>query len=357
MGFERTRFNNFRNIEPREIKWYPGLNLLTGKNGSGKTNILEGINIISGWGPLERGTRTVSLPTWDSGSNEMQLTGQLDGENGEIIKVKISDRYYIKLEEKLINASELRWKIPVLSFLPNDMTIIESSASYRRRLLDMILALLIPPYAARLHDYRRGIKQKAVLLHKGSPTDIIDRALLPLVAWIWKMREECTSLLSECIKEIDFTASFNINLFLKRGGAGLLESTEDDYRNALSINRNREIMLKTPLIGPHRDDLIIQAYDGKPASESLSRGYRRLTAIALILAASDSVYRKLGKEPLLLLDEVTAELDTEGRKFLFDSLIRRKAQVFAATAEQYTEVFPGNIYNVNAGRVEKINEY
>ena len=78
MGFKRVRFNNFRNIEPREMRWSPGLNLLTGENGSGKTNILEGINIISGWGPLDRGTKTLSIPSWNSGSTEVQLTGELE---------------------------------------------------------------------------------------------------------------------------------------------------------------------------------------------------------------------------------------------------------------------------------------
>ena len=119
MGFKRVRFNNFRNIEPREMRWSPGLNLLTGENGSGKTNILEGINIISGWGPLDRGTKTLSIPTWNSGSDDVQLTGEL--ESAEIIKVKISRRYAIRIDDKTSSASELRWKIPVLTFLPDDM--------------------------------------------------------------------------------------------------------------------------------------------------------------------------------------------------------------------------------------------
>lgn len=355
MGFSRVRFNNFKNIESREIKWFPGLNLLTGLNGSGKTNILEGISIISGWGPLEKGINTSSLPTWNSGSKEVQLTGQLNNENEEIIKVKISGRFLIKIEDKAISATELRWKIPVLTFLPNDMTILEDSASYRRRLLDMMLALLIPLYAVRLNSYRRGIRQKAILLRRGTPTDMVNRALLPLAVWIWKMREDCTSLLSDCIKNINDLLPSPIEISLKRGGAGTMENPEEDYLYALSINRDRESVLKFPIVGPHRDDLIISS-DGKPASSSLSRGLRRRVAIALILAAADGVRRKLGKDPVLLLDEITAELDTEGRKLLFDALNERKAQVFAATAEPFTGWFKGNVYKVESGRVEKINE-
>ena len=106
MGYKRVRFNNFRNLEPREMIWSPGLNLLTGANGSGKTNILEGINIISGWGPLERGTKTASLPTWNSGSSEVQLTGE--NSESDIIKVKISGRLTLRLNEKIISSTDLR---------------------------------------------------------------------------------------------------------------------------------------------------------------------------------------------------------------------------------------------------------
>ena len=355
MGYNRVRFNNFRNIEPREIKWSPGLNLLTGPNGSGKTNILEGINIVSGWGPLERGTRSSSLPTWDSGSSEIQLTGQLDDENGEIIKVKISTRYTIKIDEETITATDLRWRIPVLSFLPNDMSIIEGSASFRRRLMDMVLTLIVPAYASRLHDYRRGIKQKTAILRNGGRTDLIDRALLPLASWIWKMREEALVMISESMKDMCGLLPNPTEIRLLRGGSGSLPSPDEDFRYSLKINKKREEVLKVPVVGPHRDDMLITT-NGAPAALSLSRGYRRRVAVALILAASEGVRRKLGKNPVLLLDEITAELDSEGRNILFCALLDRKTQVFASTAEPFTESFPGRIYAVDSGRVEIIDE-
>lgn len=351
MGYRRVRFNNFRNLEPREMVWSPGLNLLTGANGAGKTNILEGMNIISGWGPLERGTKTASLPTWNSGASEVQLTGELD--DLDIIKVKIAGRFILRLNDKVTSATDLRWKIPVLTFLPCDMAILEDSASYRRRLLDMVLALLVPPYAVRLHDYKRGIRQKTAMLRSGAPSDIVDRALFPLTVWIWKMRTEAVALLSECLSELGGLLPGGMEISLKRGGAGREMDFEKDYLSSLMANKDRERAMKIPVVGPHRDDMIIKCRD-KSAAECLSRGYRRRAAIALMLAASDGVRRKLGREPVLLLDEVTAELDAEGRKLLFDSLLERKAQVFAATAEPFTEKFPGEIYKVEGGTVINI---
>lgn len=329
------------------MKWSPGLNLLVGGNGSGKTNILEGINIISGWGPLERGTKSASLPTWDSGSGEVQLTGQLDGGGDEIIRVKISGRCSMKMDDKPISATELRWKIPALTFLPNDMAILEGSASYRRRLLDMVLALIVPSYAVRLSDYRRGIRQKSVLLRQGRTAVTVDRALQPLADWIWRMRAEAVELLSLCLAELDALLPASVELSLSRGGAG---TREEDYAGALMKNFVREQAVRIPVTGPHRDDLMIKSGE-RPAAEALSRGFRRRAAIALIMAASAAVRRKLGKEPVLLLDEVTAELDAEGRDILFGTLLERKAQVFAATAEPFTESFSSRIYEIKGGRV------
>lgn len=188
MVFKRVRFNNFKNIEPREMRWSPGLNLLTGKNGAGKTNILEGISIISGWGPFESGAKRTQLAKWESGSTEVQFTCELSG--GEIIKVKSAKRMTLRVDEKAATASELRRLVPALAFLPDDMALIEGSSASRRHLLDMLLAIIVPSYALRLSEYRRGIRQKALFLKRGMPSMIVDRALLPLAAWIWKMRAE-----------------------------------------------------------------------------------------------------------------------------------------------------------------------
>jgi DNA replication and repair protein RecF len=354
MGFSRVRYNNFRNIEPREIRWSPGLNLLVGANGSGKTNVLEGVNIIAGWGPLERGTRTASLPTWDSGSKVVQLTGELDGGEGDIIRVKISDRTMLKLNNKSITATDLRWRIPVMSFLPEDMSIVEGSASYRRRLMDMTLALIVPSYALRLHEYKRGIKQKTALLRNRCSARIVDRALLPLAAWIWRMREEVVSLFSDCLKSTEELTPDDITLNLRRGGGGFCSVPEEDYAEGIMRAARDEERLRVPLVGPHRDDMVIRS-DERTASKSLSRGFRRRAAISVMLAASAGVKRKLGREPVMLMDEVTAELDSEGRRILFETLRNRRSQIIAATAEPFSDGFCGSVYRVEDGRVRQID--
>ena len=332
------------------MRWSPGLNLLTGKNGAGKTNILEGISIISGWGPFESGAKRTQLAKWESGSTEVQFTCELSG--GEIIKVKSAKRMTLRVDEKAATASELRRLVPALAFLPDDMALIEGSSASRRHLLDMLLAIIVPSYALRLSEYRRGIRQKALFLKRGMPSMIVDRALLPLAAWIWKMRAEGVKLLYDCICGISDLTPAHIELSLKRGGAGLCPDFEDDYAKSVMAMRERECALRFPVVGPHRDDMLITC-EGMAASERFSRGLRRRTAIALMLAACDAVKRKTGTAPVLLLDEVASELDDEGRSLLFDSLLARGTQVFAATAEPIKRNFPGAVYEIAEGAVSE----
>ncbi len=351
MGFKRVRFINFRNIESQEIKISGGLNLLTGFNGSGKTNFLEGLNILSGWGALESGTKARDIVKRESDSREAQLTGQKDDEYGDIIQAKIGERYSIRYNNEQISATELRFRMPVLCFLPNDTQLVEGASARRRRLLNIILALIVPAYAKRLSEYTRAVKQKAALLKKGENTEQIDKVIKPLAVWIWKMRKKSVLLLNEEIKKQEKLLPENTELSFSRGGGNRKQDEEEDFATGIEEKREKEKQSGIPLVGPHRDDLVIKT--GKELSANiLSRGFRRRTAVALMLAAGDSVYRKTGNIPTLLLDEVTAELDAEGREVLFGTLSDRKAQVFAATAEPFTEHFFGTIYKVDKGRIE-----
>lgn len=332
MEFSRVRFTDFKNIMPRDISFAPGLNLLYGRNGAGKTNILEGINLLFGWGPLP-GTKRSSLLSWKSraeGKNEITLTGLLS--TGEAAEAKISHRTTLRLDNKAIRASDLRTRVPVMTFLPDDVMLIEGASAYRRRILDMTLALLLPVYALRLSEYRHGIRQKAALLKRGMASAAADRSLLPAAVWIWKMREQAVALFAECLSESREILPGAIELSLKRGGAGNVPDAEEDYIKSLMLHREREAALKFPLVGPHRDDIIITC-GNMPASEFFSRGLRRRCAIALMLAAASAVKRKLGSAPILLFDEVTSDLDSEGKEILFSILEARRCQVIAATAE------------------------
>ncbi|MDR1579614.1 MAG: DNA replication and repair protein RecF [Synergistaceae bacterium] len=334
MYFSGTYFHNFRNIGAERRKWPPGFNMISGPNGSGKTNFMEGLNILSGWGPLDKNSRIANLIRWREKEGELKtlLWGCVEGEESTEVFVSLRTRSQLKCDGKTIGAAEMRRKIPVLAFLPGHMSLISGGASYRRRLLDITGALVEMEYARILNDYRTVLKQKAALLKKRSDTKAADRILASLGSWLWESRGEILNMIVSEIKKFAQLFHGKVDIFFVRGGGGMDEVASEDFRKSLIAAKDRETRSGIPLVGPQRDDIRIDC-DGMGASVALSRGQGRKLAVALILAAARVVERCLARKPVLLFDEIYSELDAEGREYVIDALISTGCQVFASTAE------------------------
>jgi DNA replication and repair protein RecF len=352
MRFRTSSFYNFRNLVSGRAEWDSGVNLLVGRNGAGKSGILEALSVASGWGPFE-GT-TVSLINWghpDSGAAvRVLVSGEEEGEAA----AKIGRMAQLGWNGRRASASAMRERIPSLAFLPNQTSLVEGTASGRRRLLDQMGALLYPPYARRLYDWRRLVRQRTALIRRGGGPGV-ERALFevaaPQAAWLWRARESTAERLAEALKLLTpLVGPSPMELRFARGGGGFDPDQEGDYRAAARARAADEARAGMPLVGPHRDDLILTV-DGRPASRALSRGRRRRAAAALMLAAAGAVSRSLARDPVLLFDEVAAELDDEGRAVLFSSLRGSGLQVFAATAEEGFSFAGAARFRVDEGRV------
>ncbi|MDR0616682.1 MAG: DNA replication and repair protein RecF [Synergistaceae bacterium] len=333
MYFSDTYFHNFRNLRQGRVSWSSGFNLISGPNGAGKTNFIEGLNLISGWGPIESATKISSVPAWGKGSEpKASLWARVQGEESMDLFASISVKCSLKCGEKAIGASAMRAKIPVLTFLSDGMSLIRGSASARRALLDRIGAIISPSYAMRLHDYRKALRQKTVLLRRGRETMAADRVLVQLGSWLWAAREEILKLLSSALESYAELTPCPMELLFTRGGGGTAEGPSEDFKGSLAVKKNRERDLRTPLVGPQRDDVRILC-GGINAVLFLSRGQSRRAASALILAASAVVERRIGRKPILIFDELTSELDEEGRNSLVEALLKTDCQVFGASAD------------------------
>ena len=308
--------------------------MISGPNGSGKTNFVEGLNILSGWGPLEKNTRIANLIRWGEKEEELKtsLWGRVDGEESAEVFVSMRTRCQLKCDGKTIGAAEMRRKIPVLAFLPGHMSMIGGGASYRRRLLDITGALVYMEYARILHDYSTALRQKAVMLKHRRDTKAADRILAQLGSWLWESRGEILKMIASEIKRFVPLLHGKVYFFFVRGGGGFDEVPSEDFRKSLATAYDRETRSGIPLVGPQRDDIRIDC-GGIGASVALSRGQSRKLAAALILASAKVVERCLSRKPVLLFDEIYSELDTEGRDYVMEALVSTGCQVFATTAE------------------------
>lgn len=302
---------------------------------------------MSGWGPLERGTRMSSLVNWGE-SERASLWARVSGERISDIFASISARCSLKCDDKAIGASAMRSKMPVLTFLSDGMSLVRGGASSRRALLDMAGAIISPSYAVRLYDYRKALRQKAVLLRRRMDARFAERAMIPTGSWLWIAREEIAKLLGVALRDFSELLASPMELRFERGGGGWSPSALEDFKMSLSMKRERELASGVPLVGPQRDDVKLIC-SGMDAALFLSRGQSRRAAAALILATALVVEQRVGRKPVLIFDEVTSELDEGGRHALFEALLDTGCQVFAATADDID--YEGiSVYRLKDGR-------
>ncbi|SMG26509.1 DNA replication/repair protein RecF [Dethiosulfovibrio salsuginis] len=347
MFFKETGIKNFKNIALSRLSWNPGLNLVLGPNGSGKTNLIETLNILSGWGPFKSAAKS-SMVNWDSDDKRGFLQAVAGGEEEVTVQTSVTSRCSMKCDDKRSNCSNIRLKIPTLSFLTEDMALIEGSPAVRRRFMDVLCAVIYPMYALRLTEYRRAIAHKKALLVSGRSTVLVDRAVAPMASWIWSCRDRAVKAIRMGLEASGDLPPGQVSFFMERGGGGLAEDGEEDYYLSVDRFSQRERGSIRPLVGPHRDDLKVLS-GSMAASSVFSRGQRRRLSISLIVAAGWVIQTKLKKKPILLLDEVASELDPNGRRILVETLKNLKWQVIAATAEENVFDWPGAIWNADKG--------
>lgn len=325
MRFDYTLSSDFRNLTMNKspvlkLKWEPGVNLILGRNGSGKTNLLESLSILSGWGAF---SKTRSVIAW--GKQNARLSAGLTGEESFNLTAEISSRAFIKMNDKTVSFTDLRLALPSIIFLTGNVNLIDGSPSSRRLFIDRLCSLFYPPFARRLAEFKFMSRSRAALLRQGKSPAITTVPYCKLGGWIMDRRREVISMMMRLIPEGKFVMNFmpDINT-----------SGEEYLLDMLGRNSKRESFALHPLDGPNYDELsIIITETNRPAYESLSRGQKRRLILYIIITAGKLIAEKLKRDPILLFDDLTAELDSEGRSFAYRQLVKTKWQIFITAPE------------------------
>ena len=325
MRFDYTLSSDFRNLTMNKspvlkLKWEPGINLILGRNGSGKTNLLETLSILTGWGAF---TKTKSVIAW--GKQNARLSAHLSGEEDFTLSAEISSRTSVRMNDKTVSFTDLRLSLPSIIFMTGSVNLIDGSPSSRRLFIDRLCSLFYPPFAKRLADFKMIMRSRTALLRQGKSPNITTVLYCKLGGWIMDVRREVTSMMMKMIPEGKFSLQFMP--FLRTSG-------EEYLTEMLNKNSKRESYALHPLDGPNYDDLsIIISETKRPASESLSRGQKRRLILYMIITAGKLISQKLKREPILLFDDLTAELDSEGKSFVYRQLSQTQWQVFITAPE------------------------
>ena len=315
---------DFRNYENLEITFDKGTNILYGDNAQGKTNILEAI-YVSATTKSHKGSKDKEIVNFDK--EEAHIRTYLLKEDEEIrvdMHLRKNKSKGIAIDgQKIKKAADLMGLLNVVFFSPEDLSIIKNGPAERRRFADMELCQLDHFYLYNLNHYNKIINQRNKLLKDmyfhpelRETLNIWDSQLISFGSKIIERRSQFVSQLCEII--------YDIHKKLSGGNEELVIKYEpdvsiEDFEKMMRINQERDIKLKQTTTGPHRDDFsfIVNGIDIRKYG---SQGQQRTAALSLKLSEIELV-KKISKDtPVLLLDDVLSELDSNRQNYLLNSI-------------------------------------
>ncbi|MEA4900250.1 DNA replication/repair protein RecF [Desulfitobacterium sp.] len=362
MEIANLHLQNFRNYKDEKVLFSPGINVLQGQNGQGKTNILEAIYYLL-TGKSYRVRKEKELILW--GEDAFHIFGDFLALDR---KLSLESHYLDKRKIVKINnvpcrkLSDYVGTINVVFFSPDDLIMVKGGPAERRRFLDFHIAQLYSRHVHILNAYNKVLHQKAALLKspfepsKISNIEIWNEQLMDLGSKVILNRWKFTQVLAQKSKEIyDQLSSGEEELSLNYLALGHqnVEEALHEFPIMLKEKMKQEIERQVVLVGPHRDDLNFQL-NGKSARVFASQGQQRSIVLSLKLAELEVIFLEKGEYPLLLLDDVLSELDIFRREYLLEFIkpIRQALITMTSAEKPLTEV--AALYRVDKGHIGRI---
>lgn len=324
MVIKSLELSNFRNYDFLNITFDKGTNILFGDNAQGKTNILEAIYLCATT-KSHKGSKDTDIVKF--GSEEAHIRAYLDKKEDEIkidMHLRKSKSKGIAIDgTRIKKAAELLGILNVVLFSPEDLSIIKNGPSERRRFVDMELCQLDPFYLYNLNQYNKIVNQRNKLLKDlymnpslRDTLNIWDSQLTSFGSQIIERRKRFTAQLNEIITDIHSNLS---------GGKEELtiiyepDVSVDDFEREMRLSQERDIRLKQTCRGPHRDDFAFMVKD-IDIRKFGSQGQQRTCALSLKLSEIELVKKMTNDTPVLLLDDVLSELDSNRQNYLLNSI-------------------------------------
>jgi DNA replication and repair protein RecF len=355
--------SQFRNYASLELAFAPGINLLLGANGQGKTNLLEAICFLA----LLRSFRTAQskhLCRW--GADAFLIRGVLTaGERRQQLALHYGEQRRLLVDRQPVAlASDFIGRFFAITFVPEDIELVKGAGSHRRRFLDIVASQLAPAYLTALQQYNHALKSRNALLRAERPDEravrAFDQVLVErgsvLLAHRLRLAERLGESLSQVAAQL-YPAERALTMRYGCSVPGLTpglapEGYAAGFAQALAESWPRDVARQFTTRGPHRDDLHLYL-DGRPLDTYGSEGQCRLAVLALKMAAAQLVTADRRQESVLwLVDDVVGELDDRAKAAFF-ACLDRAAQVFlvATSPTVAAPLQPRAVYHVQAGTV------
>ena len=328
MLVKSVRLNNYRNYTNKYLEFDPFLNIIIGKNGTGKTNILESIVVVS---------NTKSYRSNDDqelikkGCDFARIELQSDINKFRVVINKKNKSLYIN-DNLIKKTSEFIGKINAILFKPGDLELFTQSPSERRKLLDIEVSKVSKRYITALLKYNHLLKEKNKLLKEEVPDmvlmNVINESMAPFIKIIIEEREKFFDIINIYISsmyEMISGKKEEITVEYKKC------SEIPDVNRKIEETQNKDFYYHYTVFGPHHDD-----YEFKMGEYSLnsvaSQGQKRMVLIAFKFALIKYIQKFTEEIPIVLLDDILSELDKDNQERLLN-IIPQNAQVIITNTD------------------------
>lgn len=384
MIVSHLNLSDFRNYETLDVQLHPGPNLFVGSNGQGKTNLVEALGYLS-----TLGSHRVSVDhaMIRQGQESAIIRARLTHESKEMlaeVQLNRSSPNRAQINRSPIKTRELPRYFSSVLFAPEDLAIVRGEPSTRRKFMDELLVLRAPRLSGVLSDYERVLRQRNTLLKSARASGLKETQLGTLEIWddrLIALGSELiaarTGLVAELAPEVSraytaiagadhaATLASQLSIFATsatdddtadeaavRSDVVTAAAAAEGFTSALARLRRAELDRGVSLVGPHRDDLVL-GLNGLAARGYASHGESWSFALALKLASAAVLRREVSAgDPVLILDDVFAELDESRRGRLAEAVADyQQVLITAAVLDDVPESLAAHVVRIRSGMV------
>ena len=349
---------DFRNHTQTRVEPPPGLVVVVGENGQGKTNLLEGLYYLFA---LESPRASADEPLVRRGAESAFVRGEVITETGKLlieVEVRPSGANRMQLNRSGVRRKrDVRQVARAVFFGPDDIAIVQGDPGERRRFMDAAVVALWPAREANRTAYDKALRQRNRLLKEWDRPGAPDS----LEAWDDELVRTGVSLLRDRAEAVGRLQDETADTYAEISEGHALEvryepsvepgpDAEDRFRARLAERRPDELARRSTLVGPHRDDLALRVRDFR-ARGFASHGEAWAGALCLRLAVGRAVAREIGEPPVLFLDDPFSGLDPGRRRRLSASLAGR-GQAVLSVPDRAQVPEGAEVWTVEGGRVQ-----
>ncbi len=364
---------NFRNIASADFIFDPKVNIFTGNNAQGKTNLCEAVSLCLG--KSFRNPKAGELLPFGQSGNEVALEicftfDNMPDKENTITYTQKNSTFRLKFNGmEMKDAEKLYGALRYVIFIPEDLYIVKGDPSKRRDYIDFVSNMINRVHNSKLYEYNKALRQKNNILMNSREWD--GAAAMMIDSWNDTIARTGVNVMCGRIRYFDMLADAANRYYGMINGANEVlgmkyESTVTDgrdfgyddpmglyemYREKLRETAEKELRMKYTVVGAHRDDISF-FINNMPAKDFASQGQIRSIAVALKLAEAEMICSKSDDVPVIILDDVLSELDEYRRSFIINHIDNFQIFITSCNLSDTEKFGHGKIWNVQNGKFE-----